>query len=49
MDTYADELDVVLLDLEMPIMNGYEVLKIAQKKEKLRNIFNISNYSFWTK
>lgn len=38
MDTYADELDVVLLDLEMPIMNGYEVLKIAQKKEKLRNI-----------
>ena len=33
-----EELSVVLLDLQMPVMNGYEVLKVVRNDEQLRRI-----------
>ena len=34
----ADELSIVLLDLMMPVMNGFEVLKVWQGDERLRRV-----------
>jgi len=35
---HAAEVDVVLLDIQMPVMNGYEVLEEARKDEQIRHI-----------
>ena len=38
MHRYEDELSMVLLDLNMPVMNGYEVMEYMQGDELLRDI-----------
>ena len=34
----ADELSLVLLDLMMPVMNGFEVLKVVREEDRLKKI-----------
>ena len=38
MHRYADELSIVLLDLNMPVMNGYEVMEHMWADERLKHI-----------
>ena len=38
MHTYARKLSIVLLDLMMPVMTGFEVLEAVQKDDELKNI-----------
>ncbi len=44
---YNDILDVILLDLEMPIINGYEacqnIMKLYNNNKFNHNIININN------
>ena len=37
-NTYADKLSLVLLDLMMPVMTGFEVLDVVQHDERLKSI-----------
>lgn len=38
LEEYANKVSIVLLDLEMPVMTGYEVLKYMKKSERLKKI-----------
>ncbi|MDD3369624.1 MAG: response regulator [Lachnospiraceae bacterium] len=38
MRAYKDEISAVLLDIEMPVMNGYEVLQIVRDDLELKKI-----------
>lgn len=38
MHAHADEISLVLLDLMMPVMNGFEVLELVRQDELLRHI-----------
>ena len=37
-NAYADKLSLVLLDLMMPVMTGFEVLDVVQHDERLKSI-----------
>lgn len=37
-DLFADKLDIILLDLNMPKMNGFEFLEKVRQDEKLKDI-----------
>ncbi len=41
----TQDFDVVLLDLMMPVMDGFQVLELLQKKEKRPVVFVLSNLS----
>ena len=44
MDVVASEqLDVILLDLNMPIMNGFEVLEVLQEQSKTIPVYIVSS------
>ncbi len=38
MRSHINEISIVMLDLMMPVMNGYEVLKTIREEEELRNL-----------